>query len=204
MDEMAPNFFNPEINPYVEYFEFPWDQYWRNDYPQCAYNTIGTPDGNPGVRGNPNVFLEPVLECPVGGRYQCPLEICINGTIQVLDGTHPSQQLLMVERGNGYYNMEVVDNPFGLTWEAIMFQKPWDPLTLTGAMYNVSNFDSTYENPDHQMLEAHFDPNGCSTMYIVLSAYTSVPRDWISPYHLCDITCNRIRGFGSPLGTGYD
>eukprot|EP00567_Pseudictyota_dubia_P001796 CAMPEP_0197466134 /NCGR_PEP_ID=MMETSP1175-20131217/64895_1 /TAXON_ID=1003142 /ORGANISM="Triceratium dubium, Strain CCMP147" /LENGTH=829 /DNA_ID=CAMNT_0043002163 /DNA_START=1 /DNA_END=2490 /DNA_ORIENTATION=- len=190
IQEKVPGFFDNTINPYVDYFEFPWGQYWLNDNPQCLYT-----ENSPGAPSIPT-------NCAIAGRYDCPIERCVNGTEILIEGGDYTQTMLIHETGLGYFDMEVIDNPFGVSWSAIMYQKPWDKLTLTGAMYRTSNHESTYENPDHQLLEARFDPvmSGCTTFQMILRGYTSVPREWESPYHMCDFVCNRVRNFGSILG----
>lgn len=185
----APGFFDNTINPYVDYFEFPWGQYWMNDNPQCLYT-----ENSPGAPAVPT-------SCPIAGRYDCPIERCVNGTEILIEGGDYTQSMLIHDTGLHYYDMEVIDNPFGVSWSAIMYQKQWDKLALTGAMYRTSNHESTYENPDHQLLEAHFSPgSGCTTFQMILRGYTSVPTEWESPYHMCDFVCNRVRNFGSTLG----
>lgn len=179
LGEMLPSVL--ESSPYLDYFAFPWDVYWRGDNPQCDYIPPEPP-------------LGPPERCPIAGRYNCPLEICVNGTEIILDGSGYEEQLLLIhERGFGYFDMEVPDNPFGLYWHGTMYQKPWEPLTITGAMYNVSNHVSTFDNPDHQMLEAHFFPESGCNFQMILLGYTSVSPTWYSPVHMCNFTCSRIR-----------
>jgi hypothetical protein len=188
----APGFFNEEVNPYVSDFEFPWGLYWRNDNPQCSYIAPGTP-------------TTPTT-CGIAGRWHCPGEVCVNGTQIIIDGTQPgAQTLLIADRGLNYYDITVNDNPFGVTWSAIMYQKQWDKLTLEGAMWRTSNHESTYDNPDHQLIEITLTPGvpgaECDSLFFILEAYTSVPREWESPFHICDMTCTRIRGFGPTLAS---
>jgi len=188
IEEAVPSIFNPEINPYVAYFEFPFGQYWRNDNPQCEYQPP-TPESESGPG-----------PCPIGGRYNCPFEVCNNYERTVLDGDIGDQGLLIHDRGLGYFDMEVFDNPFGVSWNAAMYQKRTDRYTLVGAMYRTSNHESTYENPDHQLLEAHFEPlESCMAFEMVLRAWTSVPREWPSPYHECNFICHRVSNGGNAL-----